>query len=47
MNNRKILQTEIKLLEKLKHIIVDDKQEFVDDMINNIKKELNKYDRNR
>ena len=47
MNNKKVLQTEFKLLEKLKHIIIEDKQDFVDNMINNIKSELNKYDRNR
>ena len=47
MNNKKILQTELKLLEKLKDIIIEDKQDFVDNMINNIKSELNKHDRNR
>ena len=44
MSDKKILQTELKLLEKLKHIIIEDKQDFVDNMINNIKKELNKYE---
>ena len=38
MDNKKVLQTELKLLEKLKHIIIEDKQEFVDNMIENIKK---------
>ncbi|MGM9834700.1 MAG: hypothetical protein ACI31M_02845 [Bacilli bacterium] len=45
MNNKKILQRELELLEKLKHIIIEDKQEFVDNMITNIKKELNKYEK--
>lgn len=45
MNNKKILQTELRLLEKLKHIIIEDKQDFVDNMIENIKSELKKYER--
>lgn len=45
MNDKKILERELKLLEKLKHIIIDDKQDFVDKMINNIKSELNKYEK--
>lgn len=45
MNDKKILETELKLLEKLKHIIVVDKQDFVNTMINDIKKELSKYEK--
>lgn len=45
MNNKKVLQTELRLLEKLKDIIIEDKQQFVENMISNIKKELNKYEK--
>ena len=45
MNNKKVLQTELKLLQKLKHIIIEDKQEFVNQMIANIKSELKKYEK--
>lgn len=45
MSNKKILQTELRLLEKLKDIIIEDKQQFVENMISNIKKELNKYEK--
>ena len=45
MSNKKILQTELRLLEKLKDIIIEDKQDFVNSMITNIKKELSKYEK--
>ena len=45
MHNKKILETELRLLEKLKHIIVDDKQELVNTMISDIRRELNKYEK--
>lgn len=45
MYNKKILETELRLLEKLKHIIVVDKQDFVNTMINDIRRELNKYEK--
>ncbi len=45
MNDKKILERELKLLEKLKHIIVEDKQEFVNTMMNDIRRELNKYEK--
>ena len=43
--NKKILERELALLQKLKHIIIEDKQDFVESMINDIKEELNKYER--
>lgn len=45
MNDKKILETELRLLEKLKRIIVDDKQELVNTMISDIRRELNKYEK--
>ena len=47
MNDKKILKRELQLLQKLKHIIIEDKQDFVESMINDIKRELNKYDSNK
>lgn len=45
MMSKKILQTELRLLEKLKDIIIEDKQQFVENMITNIKRELSKYEK--